>query len=57
MMICLLMNKISLSEKDNEDKADTCLNSSFDSDFDNSAIERLNKAYKKYGQKEKSPNY
>ena len=48
---------ISLSEKDNEDKADTCLNSSFDSDFDNSAIERLNKAYKKYGQKEKSPNY
>ena len=49
--------KISLSEKENEDNVDTCLNSSSDSDFDNSAIERLNKAYKKYGQKEKSPSY
>ena len=55
----LLFNEqnISLSEKDIEENADTCLNSSSDSDFDNSAIERLNKAYKKYGQKEKSPNF
>ena len=41
---------ISLSEKDIEENIET-FNSSIDSCIDNSVIERLNKAYKKYGKK------
>ena len=45
---------ISLSEKDIEENIET-FSSSIDSCIDNSIIERLNKAYKKYGKKKKYP--